>query len=317
MAMKISKIRDLDGVKHENYRFAVEGNNLKVTNTREKIEFNIEFVEEKNLKTAKTIEKYTGLKIELENLAENEILSFIEDKGFNKVMWNPIGKAMHQYKMVEPGDRIAVGVSGGKDSMTLINALVRIKKIVNFDFDIIPMHIHPSVDSAKYDKIADYCRKLGLELQVFETDLMKVLFESEDAPKNPCFLCGRIRRGMLYRIMKEQNINKLALGHHKDDVVETFLMNVFYQGNLHAMKPAYESPEYGVKVIRPLALVEEKNIIRYVKRLGLPILVSECPYETNENSRRLRTKNLIKDLSTDNPDIRSVILNSIKDLLID
>lgn len=314
MAMRINRIADLDGVKHENFRFSVEGENLKITNSKEKIEFNIEFVEGKNLKTAKTVEKYTGLKLELDSLDEREILAYIEDKGFNKVMWNPIGKAMHKYNMVEPGDRIAVGVSGGKDSMTLINALVRIKKIVNFEFEIIPMHIHPSVDSAKYGKIEDYCKKLGLELQVFETDLMKFLFE-EEKPKNPCFLCGRIRRGMLYRIMKEQNINKLALGHHKDDIIETFLMNIFYQGNMHVMKPAYDAEDYGVRVIRPLALVEEKDIIRYVKRLNLPILVSECPYETNDNSRRLRMKNLIKDLSEDNNEIRSVILNGIKDLL--
>lgn len=316
VAMKISNITELHEVKHENYKFFVEENNLRITNTKEKIEFNIEITEGKVLKTAKTVEKYTGLKLELDSLDEREVLSFIEDKGFNKVMWNPIGKAMHKYNMVEPGDRIAVGISGGKDSMTLLNALVRIKKIVNFEFEIIPIHIHPSVDSAKFDKVAKYCEKLGLELQVEKTDLMKFLFE-EKKPKNPCFLCGRIRRGILYRMMKEQNINKLALGHHKDDIIETFLMNIFYQGNMLAMKPSYTSEEYGVQVIRPLAFVEEKDIIRYVKRVDMPILVSECPYETNDNSRRLKMKNLIKDLAEDNSEIRSVILNGIKDLLVD
>jgi tRNA 2-thiocytidine biosynthesis protein TtcA len=216
--------------------------------------------------------------------------------------------------MIEAGDRIAVGVSGGKDSLTTINALVRIKKIVNFDFEIIPIHIHPSTDSSSYNKTEDYCKKMGLELQVFETDLQNLLFE-EKKEKNPCFLCGRIRRGMLYRIMKEQNINKLALGHHKDDIIETFLMNVFYQGNMNVMKPAYYSKDYGVMVIRPLSFVEEKNIIKYVRRTNLPILKSECAYETNENSRRLRVKNIITDLSKENSEIRSVMLNSIKDLL--
>ena len=118
-------------------------------------------------------------------------------------------------------------------------------------------------------------------------------------------------------MMKEQKINKLALGHHKDDIIETFLMNIFYQGNMLAMKPSYTSEEYGVQVIRPLAFVEEKDIIRYVKRVDMPILVSECPYETNDNSRRLKMKNLIKDLAKDNSEIRSVILNGIKDLLVD
>ncbi len=314
MAVIINDLKELDGIKHENYIFCIEDEKIKVKNSKERVEIYFDADLKKRFKTAEAIEKHTGLKIEFEKLFDREMLSFIESKGFNKTLWNPIGKAMHKYNMIEPGDRIAVGVSGGKDSLTTINALVRIKKIVNFDFDIIPIHIHPSTDSSKYNKTEEYCKKMGLELQVFETDLANLLFEEKKA-KNPCFLCGRIRRGMLYGIMKEQNINKLALGHHKDDIIETFLMNVFYQGNIGVMKPAYSSEEYGVKVIRPLAFVEEKDIIRYVRRLNLPILKSECPYETNENSRRLRVKNLINDLSKDNSEIRSVMLNSIKGLL--
>jgi tRNA(Ile)-lysidine synthase TilS/MesJ len=314
MALKIDDLKELDGIKHENYVFCIEDEKIKVLNSKERTEIYFELDSKRRFKTAEAIEKHTNLKIEFESLQDRELLSFIEAKGFSKTMWNPIGKAMHKYNMIEAGDRVAVGVSGGKDSLATLNALVRIKKIVNFDFDIIPIHIHPSTDSSTYNKTEEYCKKLGLELQVFKTDLQNLLFEEKKA-KNPCFLCGRIRRGMLYRVMKEQNINKLALGHHKDDIIETFLMNVFYQGNIGVMKPAYYSEDYGVKVIRPLAFVEEKEIIRYVRRLRLPILKSECPYETNENSRRLRVKNLIEDLSGDNPDIRSVMLNSIKDLL--
>jgi len=314
MAIKINDLNELQGVKHENYLFSIEGDRIKAFNSKEKTEIYFDLNVKRRFKTAEAIEKHTGLKIELENLSDRELLAFIESKGFNKTLWNPIGKAMHKYNMIEAGDRIAVGVSGGKDSLTTINALVRIKKIVNFDFEIIPIHIHPSTDSSSYNKTEDYCKKMGLELQVFETDLQNLLFE-EKKEKNPCFLCGRIRRGMLYRIMKEQNINKLALGHHKDDIIETFLMNVFYQGNMNVMKPAYYSKDYGVMVIRPLSFVEEKNIIRYVRKTNLPILKSECAYETNENSRRLRVKNIITDLSKENSEIRSVMLNSIKDLL--
>lgn len=314
MAIRINDLNELQGIKHENYTFSIEGERIKAVNSKEKTEIYFDLNSKRRFKTSESIEKYTGLKIELENLSDRELLAFIESKGFSKTLWNPIGKAMHKYNMIEAGDRIAVGVSGGKDSLTTINALVRIKKIVNFDFEIIPIHIHPSTDSSSYNKTEDYCKKMGLELQVFETDLQKLLFE-EKKEKNPCFLCGRIRRGMLYRIMKEQNINKLALGHHKDDIIETFLMNVFYQGNMNVMKPAYDSEDYGVKVIRPLSFVEEKNIIKYVRRLNLPILKSECAYETNENSRRLRVKNIITDLSKENTEIRSVMLNSIKNLL--
>lgn len=245
---------------------------------------------------------------------KNNILARIEGRGFGKTIWSPVGRAMHDYNMIEEGDRIAVGISGGKDSLTTLNALVRVKKIAQVNFDIIPIHIHPSTDKESYESTKEYCKELGLELQIEHTNLSELLF-GEDEVKNPCFLCGRIRRGILYRIMKEQNINKLALGHHKDDIIETFLMNVFYQGNMKMMKPSYISQEYGVRVIRPLAYVEEQDIIRYVKKQELPVVKSDCPYEISDNSKRLRIKNLIKDLSKENKDVRSVVFNSIKPML--
>ena len=208
----------------------------------------------------------------MEKEKNNSILKNIEGKGFGKTIWSPIGRAMHKYNMVEAGDRIAVGVSGGKDSMTTLNALVRVKKIAQIDFEIIPIHIHPNTDKASYEKIEKYCEELGLKLQVESTNLSDMLFGEKEV-KNPCFLCGRIRRGILYRMMKEQNINKLALGHHKVD------------------------------------------IIRYVKKQELPVVASDCPYETSENSKRLRVKNLIKELAQENKDVRSVVFNSIKEML--
>ena len=140
---------------------------------------------------------------------KENILSYIEGKNFSKTIWSPVGKAMHTYNMIEEGDRIAVGVSGGKDSLTTLNSLVRIQKIANIDFEIIPIHIHPNIDKASFDSIKEYCEKLGLKLQVEHTNLNDMLFGEKEV-KNPCFLCGRIRRGILYRMMKEQNINKLA-----------------------------------------------------------------------------------------------------------
>lgn len=243
-----------------------------------------------------------------------EILQYIEGKNFSKSLWSPIGQAMHKYNMIEEGDRIAVGISGGKDSLTTLNALMRVKLISRVNFEIIPIHIHPNTDASSYDKMYNYCQKLGLELKIIHTNLEEILF-GEDEVKNPCFLCGRIRRGILYKFMLENKINKLALGHHKDDIIETFLMNIFYQGNMKMMKPSYISEEYGVRVIRPLAFVEEKNIIKYVNKIDLPVTKSDCPYETSENSKRLRMKNLINDLALENKNIRSVILNSIKAML--
>lgn len=248
-------------------------------------------------------------------MTDREILTFIDGKNFSKQLWSPIGRAMHKYNMIEEGDKIAVGLSGGKDSITVLNALIRIQKITQISFEIIPIHIHPNTDKASYQKMKQYCEMLGLELIVETTNLEEILFDETNPMKNPCFLCGRIRRGILYRMLEEKKINKLALGHHKDDIIETFLMNIFYQGNLHMMKPSYQAKEYGVQIIRPLVFVEEKNIIRYVNRLELPITKSDCPYETSEKSRRLKMKKLIHSLAKDNPNIRSTILSSIESLL--
>ncbi|MFK4785594.1 tRNA 2-thiocytidine biosynthesis TtcA family protein [Fusobacterium sp. MFO224] len=249
----------------------------------------------------------------IETKKERDLLKFIEAKGYNKVLWNKIGKAMHQFNMIEEGDKIVVGVSGGKDSLILLNALTRIKLISNIKFEIVPVHIHMDEDISDLDEINKYCEFLGVKLEVIKTKLDK-LVTGETKEKNPCFLCGRLRRGILYSFMKEKKIKKLALGHHKDDIIETFLMNVIYQGNRNIMKPSYISESNEIRVIRPMSFVEEKDLIRYSNRLKLPILKNKCPYEDSKDSKRLKIKNIITDLSLENKDVRSVILNSIKDL---
>ena len=311
--MKISKIEDLDNLKYENFRFSILENDLIIKNIGEKYEIKFS-LKNNRLKIANSIEKLTGLKLTFDFLESRELVSYIESKGFNKTIWSLAGKAMGDYSMVEEGDRIAVGVSGGKDSLALLNILVRVKKIANINFEIIPIHIHPKQKTIATNEIEEYCNFLGLELIIEETNLEDILF-GENKMKNPCFMCGRMRRGILYRIMKEKNINKLALGHHKDDIIETFLLNTFYQGNLGVMKPKYMSKEHGVEVIRPMSYIEEKTIIRYARKIKLPILKSECEYETSKDSKRLEVKEMIEELSKKSENIRSVIFNSIKPLL--
>jgi len=311
--VKISKIEDLDNLKYENFRFSILENDLIIKNIGEKYEIKFS-LKNNRLKIANSIEKLTGLKLTFDFLESRELVSYIESKGFNKTIWSLAGKAMGDYSMVEEGDRIAVGVSGGKDSLALLNILVRVKKIANINFEIIPIHIHPKQKTIATNEIEEYCNFLGLELIIEETNLEDILF-GENKMKNPCFMCGRMRRGILYRIMKEKNINKLALGHHKDDIIETFLLNTFYQGNLGVMKPKYMSREHGVEVIRPMSYIEEKNIIRYARKIKLPILKSECEYETSKDSKRLEVKEMIEELSKKSENIRSVIFNSIKPLL--
>ena len=313
--IKINNIKELHEKSEGNYKFYIseDKNKILLENKKEKLNIEIDYNENNCISALEKIKKLTEIKVVLKNMNDREILSFIQSKGYDKTLWNPIGKAMHQFNMIEAGDKIAVGVSGGKDSLVTLNAFVRVKKIAGIDFEIIPIHIHPKQDAADCSEIDEYCKKLGLSLKIIETSLDDMLF-GENREKNPCFLCGRIRRGILYSFMKKEGINKLALGHHKDDIIETFLMNILYQGNRNIMKPAYISEEHGVKVIRPLAFVEEKNIISYARKLSLPVMKSKCPYETSKDSKRLKVKNLIKELSSENEDIRSVILNSIKDL---
>ncbi|MCQ8211434.1 tRNA 2-thiocytidine(32) synthetase TtcA [Cetobacterium somerae] len=313
--LKLDNIKDLNGYSFQAFIFEVQENKVMIINSKEEIKIEITYAENKIIKLIDKIYKQTGLKISLNKLDDKEILSYIQDKGFEKTLWSPIGKAMHDYNMIENGDRIAIGISGGKDSLTVLNALIRIKKISRIKFEIFPIHIHPVEEGGKYGDIKEYCNKLGVELQVIETSIGESILTNEEL-KNPCFMCARVRRGLLYKEMKKQNINKLVLGHHKDDIIETFLLNVFYQGNMGVMKPAYYSEEYGLKVIRPLAYVEEKETIRYAKKLGLPILHNDCPYETSDNSKRLKVKKMISELSKDSPNIRSVVLNSIKDLFV-
>lgn len=313
--LKIDKITDLDGYRFQNYTFQVLEDEVRIINTKEEITIEISYKAHKIVKLLDKIYKLTELKVVLSQIDEREILSFIQDKGFEKTLWSPIGKAMHDYNMIEEGDRIAVGISGGKDSLTVLNTLIRVQKISGIKFEIFPIHIHPVEEGGKYADIKEYCKKMGVELQVIETSIGESILTNKEL-KNPCFMCARVRRGLLYKEMKNQNINKLVLGHHKDDIIETFLLNVFYQGNMGVMKPAYNSEEYGLKVIRPLAYVEEKEIIRYAKKLNLPILHNDCPYETSDNSKRLKVKKMIEELSKDSPDIRSVMLNSIKNLFV-
>lgn len=308
----IDNFEDLNEINIQNYNFNYIDNILSIQNAEEGLSFNFDTTKLGRLKILNRIKEICGIKIKLKKLNDREVLEYIQSKGFNKTLWSAAGKSMHDFNMIEAGDKIAVGISGGKDSLTLLNLLVRVKKICGFDFEIIPIHIHPNTDSSNCDDVIAYTESLGLKLQIIETDLEHILFSKDKKVKNPCFLCGRIRRGILYRVMKEQNINKLALGHHKDDIIETYLMNMFYQGNLNAMRASYVSKEYGVTVIRPMAYVEERTIIKYSKKIGLPVLKSECPYETSDDSKRLKMKHLIDNLSKENKDIRNVMLNSLK-----
>lgn len=244
-------------------------------------------------------------------MENKEILKTIESKGFNKTLWNKAGKAMHRYNMIKAGDRICVGISGGKDSLTLFNLLLRVKMIVNFDFEIFPVYVSQTEEVPEsFEKVKEYLKSMGHELHIERTNIDKVVFIDRQE-KNPCSLCSRMRRGVLYRIMQEKGYNKLALGHHLDDIIETFLMNLFYQGNMKEMKPYYVSEQYGFEIIRPMAFVEEDTIVKYSKKIGVPVVGCLCKlHELKTDPKRLEMKILIKNLQKKNSTIRKSMQNA-------
>lgn len=243
-------------------------------------------------------------------LRKKELLRRVNVKGFNKYLWNLSGKALHKYNMIESGDKIAVGISGGKDSMVLLNLLTRIKNIVDFEFEIYPIMVENKKEINKeMDEIKNYIEELGYEFQIEYTNIEKVVFDDRNE-KNPCALCSKLRRGVLYRIMKEKKYNKLALGHHLDDCIETYFMNLFYQGNTNKMRAKYRTEKYDLEVIRPLVFVEEKTIIKYAKKAKLPIMRSSCRLDKVKiDSKRKETKEQIKVMSEKNKNLKSNLKN--------
>ena len=162
--IKINNIKELHEKSEGNYKFYIseDKNKILLENKKEKLNIEIDYNENNCISALEKIKKLTEIKVVLKNMNDREILSFIQSKGYDKTLWNPIGKAMHQFNMIEAGDKIAVGVSGGKDSLVTLNAFVRVKKIAGIDFEIIPIHIHPKQDAADCSEIDEYCKKLGL-----------------------------------------------------------------------------------------------------------------------------------------------------------
>ena len=192
--------------------------------------------------------------------------------------------AVEKYDMIEEGDRIAVGVSGGKDSLTLLCALAELSKFLPRSFEIVAVMVdmgfdlcetHPA-ERAEHEEIKKLCDSLGVEFFVKRTELAKIIFDTRKE-SNPCSLCSRMRRGILHDAAKEAGCNKVALGHHFDDVVETFMLNLFFEGRVGSFSPVTTLSRKEMVVIRPLVMTEERMIKLFAKKAGLPVEESPCP----------------------------------------
>lgn len=222
-----------------------------------------------------------------------------------------IRAALNRYDMIETGDRVAICVSGGKDSVALLSAISHIRSYYHKEFDIISV----TVDAKFNDKQADFselqslCKKLKINCVIKTTNLSKLIFEDRKE-KNPCSLCSKVRRGILSTLAKDNKCNKIALGHHYDDVVQTFFMNLFNGGRIDCFAPKSYLTRKEIWVIRPLIFCKEKEVVSYVNSNNLPIVKSLCPVDGKTN--RANTERLIQIIEKTIPNIRSKILKILQ-----
>ncbi len=219
--------------------------------------------------------------------------------------------AIDKYNMIEEGDRIAVGVSGGKDSLALLWGLCHLKRYYPKKFELVALTADPCFDGkeADYSLIENFCKDNDIKYIIRRTELAKVVFEDKKA-ESPCSLCAKMRRGILHNMAKEQSCNKLALGHHSDDAVETMLMNLFCSGSVACFRPVTYLSIKDITVIRPMIFCDESKIAALSERYSFPVVKSRCPMD--KNTERERTGNLMKELSQRYPDLKAKILGALE-----
>lgn len=228
----------------------------------------------------------------------------------NQRYYNPIRKAILNYGMIQPGEKVAIGLSGGKDSTTLLYLLETIRQQgrLGFDFTIHPMILDMGMDM-DLTPLSEFCNQLGYTLDVVPTDIAKIVFDIRQE-KNPCSLCANLRRGILYQTARERGCTKVALGHHLDDAIETFMMNWLFHGEFRSFEPMTYLTKSDISIIRPLLYVEEVSIKHFVQRENLPVIFNPCP--ADKKTKREEMKQLITQLSHQYPDIRQKFLKGME-----
>ena len=230
-----------------------------------------------------------------------------------KVLWRPFMNAVRRYALIQPGDRIAVCVSGGKDSMLLAKLMQILERHSEVPFEAVYLVMDPGYDAANRRQVEDNARRLGIPYTLFESDVFEVA-ESQDA--NPCFLCARMRRGCLYDRAQALGCNKLALGHHFNDVIETTVMAMLWGGQLQGMMPKLRSRSHpGMEVIRPLYMVHEQDIIAWAEANGLSFIQCACRVtQKSGGSKRQEVKELLARLNLENDKVEKNVFNAIHTL---
>lgn len=260
-----------------------------------------------------------------EEIAENKAKDVEQSirKKYKKTIWSKFAKAINTYELVKPGDKIAVCISGGKDSMLMAKLFQELKRHNKFDFDVKFLVMDPGYSPENRKVIEDNAKKLNIPIDIYESDIFESVFNVE---KSPCYLCARMRRGHLYSFAQELGCNKIALGHHYDDVIETILMGMLYGAQVQTMMPKLHSTNFeGMELIRPLYLIREDDIKSWRDYNDLHFIQCACKFtdtcttcNNEENrSKRVEIKELIKNLKQVNPYVESNIFKSVENVNLD
>lgn len=256
-------------------------------------------------------------------LTEYQLVERSIVKKYRKTIWNPFIEAVKKYELIKPNDKIAVCISGGKDSMLLAKLMQQLQRHSEIPFEQIFLVMDPGYNKINREKIESNAKKLNVPLTIFETDIFDI---ANSVTQTPCYLCARMRRGHLYNKARELGCNKIALGHHLSDVIETTVMGMFYGSQIQAMLPKLHSQNFeGMELIRPMYCINEDAVLAWKRYNNLDFIQCACRFTENINasgdgigeSKRQEIKALIHELRKTNPNIEKSIYNSIHAVCLD
>lgn len=217
-------------------------------------------------------------------------------------------KAVDEYQMIQEGDHIAVGISGGKDSLTLLYALHGLKRFYPNHFELSAITVDLGYEQCDFTPIKELCREMEIPYHIVKTDIAQILFE-ERKEKNPCSLCAKMRKGALNQAVKEFGCNKIAYAHHKDDIIETMILSLFFEGRFYSFSPKTYLDRMDLTVIRPIMFVDETDVIGFKNKYNLPVVKSACPVDGY--TKRQYAKDLLVDLNRQYPGIKQRMFTAI------
>lgn len=219
-------------------------------------------------------------------------------------------KAIDDYHMIQDGDHIAIGISGGKDSLAMLYALSGLRRFYPASFELTAVTVDLGFENLNLDRIAALCAELEVPYHIVRTDIGKIIFEDRKE-SSPCSLCAKMRKGALNQAMKELGCNKIAYAHHRDDVVETMLLSLIYEGRFHCFSPVTYLDRMDMTVIRPLIYVQEADVIGFVNKYRVPVVKSPCP--ADGHTKREYAHLLLQQLNRENPGVKERMFHAVQD----